>query len=124
MADLQALKAKVLADGVIDDAEAQMLRKEVYADGKIDKHEIEMLADIRNQAKSVCAAFEDLFFSAAKDNVLHDGVIDSEEAAWLRKALYADGKIDDREKQLLRDLKAGAKKTCPEFDALCKECLG
>ena len=124
MADLQALKAKVLADGVIDDAEAQMLRTQVYADGKVDKAEIEMLADIRNQAKSVSASFEDLFFAAVKDNVLDDGAIDAAEAAWLRETLYADGRIDDREKQLLRDLKAGARRTSPEFDALCKECLG
>jgi len=124
MADLKALKAKVLADGVIDDAEAELLRKEVYADGVIDKDEVEMLAQIRDQAKSVSDSFEDLFFAAVKQNVLHDGDIDAEEAAWLRKTLFADGKIDDREKQLLRDLKAGAKKVAPEFELLCKECLG
>ena len=123
MADLQALKAKVLADGVIDD-EARMLRAQVYADGRIDKAEIEMLADIRTQAKSVSGSFEDLFFAAVKDNLLDDGAIDAAEAAWLRRTLYADGKIDDREKQLLRDLKAGARQTSPEFDALCRECLG
>jgi len=124
MANLQELKAKILADGSIDDAEVAVLRKEIYADGEVDKDEVVFLAELRSQAASVCEAFEVFFFEAVKKNVLTDGSIDAEEAAWLRTALYADGKIDDREKQFLRDLKAGAKSTSPEFQALCKECLG
>lgn len=124
MADLEALKAKVLEDGVIDDEEARSLREVVFADGVIDKDEVEALAQIRTQAKSVSDSFENLFFEAVRKNVLQDGTIDTEEAAWLRKALFADGKIDDRERQLLRDLKDGAKQLSPEFEALCRECLG
>src|SRR5690242_3995694 len=51
MADLQQLKATILADGVIDDEEVAIIRKELYADGKIDKDEVEFLVALRNEAK-------------------------------------------------------------------------
>lgn len=124
MADLEVLMAKVLADGVVDDAEAAQLRAEVFADGVVDRKEVEVLAEIRVRASSVSGSFEDLFFEAVAKHVLQDGTIDADEAAWLRKVVLADGKVDDREKQLLRDLKAQATQTAPEFDALLKECLG
>ena len=37
-----------------------------------------------------------IFFKAIQDNVLADGVITGKEAAWLRKAIMADGKVDQR----------------------------
>jgi len=37
--------------------------------------------------------------------------------------ITADGKVDDREKKLLRELKGEAAHTCPEFDALFAECV-
>jgi hypothetical protein len=71
----------------------------------------------------VCPAFEQLFFQAVKDNVLTDGSIDAEEASWLRAMLFADGVIDDREKQFLRELRKEARQVSPEFKKLCDECL-
>jgi RNA polymerase sigma factor (sigma-70 family) len=68
MADLQKLKAEILADGQIDDAEVTRLRSTLYADGKIDKEGVEFLIDLRNKAAQVCPAFEQLFFQALKDN--------------------------------------------------------
>src|SRR5262245_5389722 len=123
MADLKKLKAQILADGVIDNEEVELIRRELYADGQIDRDEVEFLIMLRNEAKSVNAAFEQLFFHALKQNVLGDGSIDAEEAAWLRKMLFADGKIDANEKKFLQDLKQAARKTSPEFDALYKECM-
>jgi uncharacterized tellurite resistance protein B-like protein len=123
MADLQKLKAEILADGRIDEEEVTRLRAELYADGKIDKEEVELLIALRNGATSVCPSFEKLFFQAVKDNVLTDGSIDAEEASWLREMLFADGKIDEGEKQFLRQLRSEARKVCPEFEALCDECL-
>jgi hypothetical protein len=124
MADLQKLRADILADGRIDDDEVTRLRDELYADGKIDQDEVEFLIALRNEARSVSASFEQLFFRALKDNVLADGSIDAEEAAWLRRMLFADGTIDDNEKQFLRDLRGAARRVSPEFEALCDECLG
>src|SRR3974390_319486 len=102
----------IWADGKIDDAEVKVLKKELYADGKIDKKEVEFLIELRNNAQKrakgvpLSPSFENLFFKAVQDNVLEDGVISGKEASWLRKMLFADGKIDDNEKKFLKKLKA------------------
>src|SRR5947209_543898 len=123
MADWRKLaKALTLADGRIDTKETEILRAELFADGKIDKSELEFLYDLRNTAGSCVQAFTQLFCDAVKSNVLADGSIDAAEAKWLRKAIFADTKVDDDEKKLLMELRAGAKTTSPEFNALCKDC--
>jgi uncharacterized membrane protein YebE (DUF533 family) len=122
--------AALLADGVIDDAEVKVLKKELYADGKIDRKEVEFLIELRSAAQKkakgapLSSQFENLFFKAIQDNVLEDGEITSKEAGWLRKAIMADGKVDDAEKAFLKRLKKAATKTSKQFDALCEECLG
>jgi uncharacterized tellurite resistance protein B-like protein len=130
MADFRKLSiAALLADGKIDDAEVKVIKKELYADGKIDRKEVEFLIELRNAAQrkakdgTLSTAFENLFFKAVQDNVLEDGVISAKEAGWLRKMLFADGKIDDNEKKFLKKLKASAKKTAPAFNALYTECV-
>ena len=123
MANLQQLKAQILADGTIDDSEVEIIRKELYADGQIDQEEVEFLIALRNEARSVSPAFEQLFFQAIKSNVLADGSIDAPEAAWLRKMLFADGKIDANEKKFLQELRLEAKKVSPEFQALFDQCM-
>jgi hypothetical protein len=67
--------------------------------------------------------FNRFFFKAIEDNVLQDSVIDAPEARWLRKMLFADGKIDADEKNFLKSLKSKAKKTSSQFDALYEECV-
>ena len=47
--------------------------------------------------------------------------ISAAETAWLEKFLLADGKVDELEKAFLKRMKAAAKKTCPEFEALVKK---
>ena len=125
MANWQKLATAVLlADGKIDDAETKILRKELYEDGVIDKQEVDFLIDLRNKAKgNVSPAFTKFFFKAIQDNVLEDGGIDADEAAWLRKMLYADKKIDANEKKFLTALKKKATKTSPAFDKLYEECM-
>jgi len=123
MSKLNDLKARLLADGVIDDAEVKELRAELFADGKIDRDETELLVALRNEAKKTCPSFEQLFIDAIKANVLTDGSIDAAEAAWLRKAVFADGKVDDTEKKLLSELRAGARQVSPEFQKLFDECM-
>jgi hypothetical protein len=98
MPDLNELKTRLLADGRIDDDEVAVIRKELYADGNIDREEVEFLMAIRESAQGVCPAFEELFFAALKQHVLTDGSIDADEANWLRKTLFADGKIDDSQR--------------------------
>src|SRR5947207_2120956 len=48
MADLQKLKAEILADGRIDDEEVQRIKAALYADGVIDKEEVDFLIALRN----------------------------------------------------------------------------
>ncbi len=121
--------AAILADGQIDANEVKVLKKELYADGVIDKEEVEFLIELRNAAQKkakgaeLSASFEKFFFKAIQDNVLEDGGIDGEEAAWLRKMLYADKKIDKNEKKFLTTLKKAATRTSPLFDALYEECM-
>ena len=123
MADWRKLaKALTLADGYIDTKEANILRKELFADGKIDKSELEFLSELRDQASSCVREFTQLFIDGVKSNILADGEISATEANWLRKAIFADTKVDEDEKRLLKELKAGAKKSSPEFEKLCKDC--
>ncbi|HWG47618.1 MAG TPA: hypothetical protein VN688_32945 [Gemmataceae bacterium] len=123
MANLQQLKASILADGTIDDQEVEVIRRELYADGEIDREEVEFLIALRNEARSTCPSFEKLFFDALKKNVLADGSIDAAEAAWLRKMLFADGNIDEGERKFLAELKSQAKQVSPEFQKLHDECM-
>lgn len=123
MSRLSELKTRVLADGSIDDAEVEVLRRELYADGTIDRDEAEFLVELRNDAKSVCPAFDQFFFTAVKQYVLADGSIDAPEATWLRGVIFADGTIDDAEKKFLQELHTQARQVCPEFQQLLDDCL-
>lgn len=125
MADWRKLaKALALADGRIDTKETTIIKNEIWADGKLDKSELEFLLDIKKNASSVVREFNVMLFAALKAAVLADGDISDKEAGWLRKFLYADGKIDDDEKRFLQDLKSSAKSTSAEFDALYKQAVG
>ncbi|MBA4188859.1 MAG: hypothetical protein C0467_12750 [Planctomycetaceae bacterium] len=119
MADWKKLaKAVILADGYIEEKETDIIRKELLADGVINKSEAEFLVDLRNSAPKAVAKFHAFVFEVVKKAILADGDISPAEVTWLQKFILADGKVDDTEKAFLKDLKASAKKTCPEFDAL------
>ncbi|GIW84418.1 MAG: hypothetical protein WHU94_00990 [Thermogemmata sp.] len=124
MADWKKLaKEALLADGKIDTREVEILRRSLFADARIDKSELEFLADLRKSAKSTVKEFMKLFIEAVKNHMLADGVITDTEAAWLRKTIFADKKVDADEIELLKELKRSAKKTSPEFDKLYNECV-
>lgn len=119
-------------DAQISDETVKVLKKALWADGKIDVDEVEFLIDLRNTAakrlkakgEALNAKFEKLFFDAIEANVLGDGKISANETSWLRKALLADGKIDDSEWALLERLKKKATSVAAEFDALFTEFKG
>jgi hypothetical protein len=123
MADLNELKKRLLEDGRIDDDEVAIIKRELYADGVIDREEVEFLISVRAEAKELSPSFEVLFFASLKENVLTDGCIDADEAAWLRRTLFGDGKIDDNERKFLEDLKSSAKQLSPEFQKLYADCV-
>jgi hypothetical protein len=123
MLQLRQLMEDVLANGKVEGNELDILRRELYADGKIDRREADFLVEMHKRLQRVTPAFEQFFYQAIKDHILADGKITAEEVAWLRQLLYADGRIDDREKKFLHQLRGEARQACPEFEALCKECL-
>jgi hypothetical protein len=124
MADWRRLaKAVLLAGGHIDDRKVAILRKEFFADKRIDASEISFLFESKRGAYKAVPAFGALVNEAIRTCVLADGVITIGEVAWLRDYIFADGKVDEDEKKLMRELKLLADKVCPEFDALYKECM-
>jgi hypothetical protein len=123
MADWKKLaKAVILADGYIEEKETEIIKKEILADGVVSKSEAEFLIDLRKNASKAVRKFHEFVFEVVKKAILADGVINADEAKWLEKFIFADAKVDDMEKDFLRDLKVSAKKSCPEFDELLKKC--
>lgn len=119
-------KAAILIDNRIDTREVELLRENFWADNKINLSELDFLQELRKECKTAVKAFSEFFIEAAKSHILSDGVIAKGETKWLRKAILADGKstkVDEVEKRLLKELKAEAKKTSPEFDELYNECM-
>jgi uncharacterized tellurite resistance protein B-like protein len=125
MADWKKLaKDLLLADGYIERKETELVRKAILADGVVSKSEAEFLIELRKECPKAVTEFHQFVFEVVKKAILADGDVSAVEAAWLDKFLTADGKVDDSEKQLLKDLKAGAKATSAEFDALYKKYVG
>jgi hypothetical protein len=125
MADWKKLcKELILADGYIERKETDLIKKELMADGVISKSEAEFLIDLRRSAPKAVDEFHQFVFEVVKKAILADGAISKDEATWLERFILADGKVDDREKEFLRDLKASAKKTSPEFDSFFKAHVG
>jgi hypothetical protein len=116
-------KRALLLDERIDLKETALIREEIFADGRVDKSELEFLFTLRKEAESCVQAFSDLFFTAVKKHMLADGAISAAEAKWLRKMIFADGTIDEDEKKLMQDLKAGARDVASEFTKLYDECM-
>jgi|SRR5262245_12606681 len=119
MADWKKMARElILADGYIEEKETEIIKKEIMADGVVNKAEAEFLIDLRKSAPRAVAKFHQFVFEVVKKAILADGAISAAEASWLEKFVTADGKVDDMEKAFLKDLKASAKKTSPEFEAL------
>jgi hypothetical protein len=116
MANLKELKKSILADGVIDEQEVKQLREVLYADGIIDKEEANFLFELNDavSGKKNHSSWKTLFVEAITSFLLDDekspGEVDEDEAKWLIKKIQGDGKLDDIEAALLKNLKAKAKK--------------
>jgi len=114
---------KVLADGKIDGPEIESLTNLLYADGEIDRGEAEFLVELHKRVERVSPKFEKFFYQAIKDHVLTDGAINAAEVAWLRRIIFADETVEEREKKLIRELRGEARHICPEFEALYQDCV-
>jgi uncharacterized membrane protein YebE (DUF533 family) len=123
MKELRQLEQKVLATGKVDSSELELLRQQLYVSGKVQRPQADFLVELHKRVQHMTPAFEHLFYQAIKNHVLTDGRIDAEESAWLRRMLFADGKIDDKERKFLHELKGEAKQAGPDFEALFLECM-
>jgi uncharacterized tellurite resistance protein B-like protein len=119
---LQEIEVYASDHGRVDGSELEALRRVIY-DGKIDREKADYLVEIHKRVRYRTPAFENFFYQAIKDYILADGVIDAAETAWLRKLLFADGKIEDEERRFVHQLKGEAKEVSPEFEALDKEVM-
>jgi hypothetical protein len=113
-----------LAHGVIDERETEIIKKEILANGVVTKEEAEFLLDLRKHAKAAVPSFHRFVFEVFKHAILEDGYINPDEAKWLKLFVLIDGKVDVMERDFLLDLKASARKTCPEFDDLVARYAG
>ena len=89
-----------------------------------DQIELRSLAQKKAKGTSLTPAFENFFFKALEDSVLDNGIVNSKEANFLRKAIFADGKIEDSEKRFMKRIKNKATKTSPQFERLYTEVVG
>ena len=116
--ELRQIEQVILATGKVDSDELEMLRKQIYAGGKIDRRGADFLVELHKRVQHPNPAFEQFFYQAIKDHILARGRIDAEEAAWLRRMFFADGKFEDQERKFLRELKGEAQQVSPEFEVL------
>jgi len=115
------LLSTLLEDRKIEEAEVPLIREYLYRDGQLNLDDVKLLVELYCEARQYCPAFEDLFFEVLEQVVLADGEIQPSEQFYLLKMLYSDRQIRDREKQFLLHLRRKAKRTTPEFDAMCVE---
>jgi len=120
MAELREIQRDILAVGKVEGEELDLLRKRVFAGGKIDRRTADLLVELHKQVQHRTPAFEKFFYQAIKDHILANGRINAEEVAWLRRMLFADGKIDDEEREFLHELNGEAGQVSHEFQALFK----
>jgi len=123
MLHLREIEQTILANGRVDGPELEALRRQLYAGGKIDRRDADFLVELHKRVQHMTPAFEHFFYQAIKDHILGHGRIDVEEAAWLRRMLFADGRIKDEERKFLHELKGEAKQVSREFDVLFEESM-
>lgn len=121
---LEKLKKEILEDGKIDKEEVDKLESVLYEDGIIDREEADFLFELNDNSKDNCAEWKEFFVKAITDHVLADevspGVVDDDEADWLKAKVEGDGKIDDVEKALLLNIKDKATSLSPKAEFLIK----
>ena len=117
-------KSLLLDGGRITEREAALLRRAILADRVVDREEAEFLIDLKRSASAVHPDFDRFLYEVLKRAVLRDGTVSDDEARWLRTFIQADRQVTPVERQFLEELRAQARSTGPEFERLCRECLG
>jgi hypothetical protein len=122
MGTLHTFRAELLADDVITELELPIIRDYMARQG-LDLDDVKFLVQLQSEAREVCPAFEDLLFDTIKKVMLADGRVGLDEQFYLLKTLCADGRVSEREKRLIRELRAESREVTPEFEAFCQQVL-
>lgn len=120
MANLAELETQLLTDGCITEREVALIQAQVEANGQLDLDDVRFLVQLLSEAKEVCPAFDEYFFTTLKTIFLADGRIGQDEQYYLLKMLYADGVLRDNERVFLDDLRRQLVDASPEFEAMCE----
>jgi hypothetical protein len=123
MMEVRQIEQDIFARGKVAGEDLEVLRRRVYARGKIDRQTADLLVELHKRVQHRTPAFEKFFYQAIKDHVLANGRISGEESAWLRRMVFADGKIDDEERKFLHELKGEARQVSYEFEVLFNESM-
>jgi uncharacterized membrane protein YebE (DUF533 family) len=123
MLKLRQVEQDIMASGKVDKAELEVLRQELYSRGGVDRQGADFLIELHKRVQHMTPAFEHFFYQAVKDHILAQGRINKEETAWLRRMIFADGKVDDQERKFLHELRGESKEICYEFAALIGESM-
>jgi hypothetical protein len=121
MQELRRIEKDILARGKVDSDHLEALCLALYAGGTVGRPAADFLVELHKRVQHPNPGFEHLFYRAIKDHVVVHGRIDAEEAAWLRRVVFVDGKIKDEERKLLHELKGEAGQVSREFEALFEE---
>jgi hypothetical protein len=117
---MEAMKARIIRDGFIDDYEVEMVQKLIYDiggnnNGSVDRIKANFLFDLNDKAAGMpnSPVWKELFVEAIGKHVLEDGispkVVEQETLNWLIERVSADGDIDENEKALLEFIKKNAR---------------
>src|SRR5947209_1885446 len=123
MLKLRQVEQDIMATGKVNPTELELLRQELHARGGIDRQGADFLVELHKRVQHKNPAFDQFFYRAIKDHILAHGRINAEETSWLRRMLFADGKIDDQERKFLHELKGEAKQISREFEVLFEESM-
>jgi len=117
---LDSAKERIIADGIVDAAEVAMMRRIIFgAAGSggsgVDRAEANFLVEINNATTDSTEhdkSWGPFFAECVGKSVLEDetspGVIDDEEAAWLKASFEGDGIYDAQEKLALAYIRDNA----------------
>ena len=121
--ELRVIGNSIMANGKIEGHEVEILRGHMSADGVIDRQEAEFLVELYRRTNQIAPAFEKFFHQAIKKHLVADGRVGAEEALWLKRVIFSDGVVKEREKKLLRELRGESNEFSDEAQELFDECL-
>jgi hypothetical protein len=122
--ELKELEQRFMTRRRLDDFDAEELRRALRSDdGKISRKEANFLVKLRERVPDRTPGFERFFYKALSNHLLNDELFSATEGKWLWKLLFADDKLDERETELLCQLRDRARVVNPEFEYLLSACL-